>query len=53
MLKVEDSDNPAIDSPVNFKNLLLSNVTPLFSYQWSGVSYQYAGACPPEPMGKR
>jgi hypothetical protein len=28
MLKAEDKDNPAIDNPVNFKNFLLSNVTP-------------------------
>lgn len=28
MLKAGDKDNPAIDNPVNFKNFLLSNVTP-------------------------
>jgi len=33
ILKAEDNDNPAIDNPVNFKNFLLSNVTPLSSCQ--------------------
>lgn len=28
MLKAEDNDNPAMDDPVNFKNFLLSNITP-------------------------
>jgi len=40
MLKAEDNDNPAIDNPVNFKNFLLSNVTPLSSCRGSGVSTQ-------------
>ena len=30
MLKAEDKDNPAIDTPVNFKNFLLSKFIPLF-----------------------